>query len=89
MRNALKIVALLALVALAIGYLFREPLKEMAFAQLTKNMFVASDTDSFDPRSCIEFTVPGPTGHLQRASDHTTGRILRTQWHGLRRQPLG
>jgi peroxiredoxin len=59
MRNALKIVALLALVALAMGYLFREPLKEMAFAQLTKNMFVASDTDSFDPGPALNSQFPG------------------------------
>jgi peroxiredoxin len=59
MRNTLKIVALLALVALAMGYLFREPLKEMAFAQLTKNMFVASDTDSFDPGPALNSQFPG------------------------------
>lgn len=59
MKNALKITAALLLLALALGYLFREPLKEMAFARLTQNMFVAGDNDDFDPGPTVGSHFPG------------------------------
>lgn len=59
MKNALKITAALLLLALALGYLFREPLKEMAFARLTQNMFVAGDNDDFDPGPAVGSHFPG------------------------------
>ena len=49
MKKFLLILLLATLVAAALGYLFREPLKELAFARLTQDMFVAGDTDDFDP----------------------------------------
>jgi len=59
MKNALKITAALLLLTLALGYLFREPLKEMAFARLTQNMFVAGDNDDFDPGPTVGSHFPG------------------------------
>ena len=59
MKNTLKIVAALLLIAFALGYLFREPLKEMAFARLTQDMFVASDSDDFDPGPAVGSHFPG------------------------------
>ncbi len=59
MKNAVKITAALLLLTLALGYLFREPLKEMAFARLTQNMFVAGDNDDFDPGPTVGSHFPG------------------------------
>ena len=49
MRKKLLAVFLLLLVATALGYLLRQPLKEFAYRLLTQDMFVARDTDAFDP----------------------------------------
>ena len=59
MRSVLKIVLPLLILALVIGYLFREPLKEMAMARLTQDMFVAADTDDFDPGPAVGSRFPG------------------------------
>jgi len=59
MKNAVKITAALLLLTLALGYLFREPLKEMAFARLTQNMFGAGDNDDFDPGPTVGSHFPG------------------------------
>lgn len=47
------------LVGLALGYLFREPLKQAAYALLTADMFVASDDDNFDPGPALGSRFPG------------------------------
>jgi len=40
-------------------YLFREPIKETAFAKLTEEMFVDADNDSFDPGPQLGSHFPG------------------------------
>jgi peroxiredoxin len=59
MKNVLKLIAALLLLALVLGFLFREPLKEMALARLTQDMFVASDNDDFDPGPAVGSHFPG------------------------------
>lgn len=58
MKNSLKIIAVL-LLAVAIVYLFREPLKQFVYAQLTQDMFVAADNDEFDPGPAVGSSFPG------------------------------
>jgi peroxiredoxin len=65
MKNTLKIAAALLLLALVLGYLFREPLKEMAFARLTQDMFVAADQDDFDPGPAVGSRFPGLQANYQ------------------------
>jgi hypothetical protein len=39
-------------------YLFRAPLKEAAMERITADMFVAADTDAYDPGVAIGTTLP-------------------------------
>lgn len=41
-----------------VGYLFREPLKQTIFDQLTADMFVDADTDTFDPGPPLGAPLP-------------------------------
>jgi len=50
---------MLLLVATALGYLWRQPLKEFAYSVLTRDMFVARDTDAFDPGPALGSRFPG------------------------------
>jgi peroxiredoxin len=59
MNKTLKILAALLLLALALAYVFREPLKALAVAVLTQDMFVASDNDDFDPGPAVGSNFPG------------------------------
>jgi peroxiredoxin len=59
MKKALKIIAALLALILVVGYVFREPIKEMAFAALTADMFVAGDNDDFDPGPAVGSRFPG------------------------------
>jgi peroxiredoxin len=59
LKNTLKILAALLLLTLALAYVFREPLKELAFTVLTQDMFVASDKDDFDPGPAVGSNFPG------------------------------
>jgi len=59
MKKALIIIAAVLLITASLAYLFREPLKEIAFARLTQDMFVASDDDSFDPGPALGSRFPG------------------------------
>jgi peroxiredoxin len=59
MKKYLPAVALLLLVAAALAYLFREPLRESAYAMLTRDMFVAGDSDDFDPGPALGSRFPG------------------------------
>ena len=59
MRTTLSLIAALLLLGLALAYVFREPLKEMAFARLTQDMFVAGDNDDFDPGPAVGSYFPG------------------------------
>ncbi|MGL4566469.1 MAG: peroxiredoxin family protein, partial [Halioglobus sp.] len=58
MRKLLLAVFLL-LLATALGYLLRQPLKEFAYGLLTQDMFVARDTDDFDPGPALGSRFPG------------------------------
>jgi len=58
-KRTLKILAALLLLALALAYVFREPLKELAFNVLTHDMFVARDNDDFDPGPATGSFFPG------------------------------
>lgn len=59
MKNVLKIILLLLIPALTLGYVFREPLKELAISRLTQDMFVSGDTDDFDPGPAVGSRFPG------------------------------
>ncbi len=59
MRKILRAVFLLLLAAIALGYLLRQPLKEFAYDLLTQDMFVAGDTDAFDPGPALGSRFPG------------------------------
>jgi peroxiredoxin len=59
MKRTMKIVFPLLLLVLTLVYVFREPLKEGAFNVLTQDMFVASDTDDFDPGPTVGSNFPG------------------------------
>lgn len=54
-----KIVFVVLLLTLAAGYLYREPLQQMIFSQITQGMFVAEDNDNFDPGPAINSHFPG------------------------------
>lgn len=53
------IIASLVLLAVALAYVLREPLKQIVYDQLTKDMFVSADTDAFDPGPAIGSHFPG------------------------------
>ena len=57
-KNAL-IIAAVIVVLVAVGYLYRESLKEAAMAKLTEDMFVAEDADNFDPGPALGSRFPG------------------------------
>ena len=59
MKNVFKVVFVLILLSLALGYLYREPIKQRVFAQITQGMFVAVDNDDFDPGPAINSHFPG------------------------------
>lgn len=59
MKTSLKIIAVLLVLTVALAYLFREPLKEFAYAKLTEDMFVAADGDDFDPGPAVGSSFPG------------------------------
>lgn len=59
MTKVLKIIAALLVLMLVFAYLFREPVKEMVFAALTEDMFVAGDGDDFDPGPAVGSRFPG------------------------------
>jgi peroxiredoxin len=59
MKKLLLGAAAVLLVAIAIIYLFREPLKEVAIDKLTADMFVATDSDNFDPGPATGSHFPG------------------------------
>jgi peroxiredoxin len=58
-KVVLKIIIPLLVLAVGFGYLFRESLKDVAFAALTQDMFVASDDDRFDPGPALGSHFPG------------------------------
>jgi len=59
MKKFLTLTAVLLALVIALGYLFREPLKEAAFDRLTRDMFVPADNDDFNPGPAIGSRFPG------------------------------
>jgi len=59
MRTIAPAILLLLLVATALGYVLRQPLQELAYDVLTRDMFVARDTDEFDPGPALGSRFPG------------------------------
>jgi peroxiredoxin len=59
MKTLFKIIFVLILLSLALGYLYREPIKQRVFTQITQGMFVAVDNDDFDPGPAINSHFPG------------------------------
>lgn len=57
-KSLVAIAALLLTVGAGV-YLFREPLREAAYTLLTEDMFVAGDSDRFDPGPAIGSRFPG------------------------------
>lgn len=39
-------------------FLFREPLKDMAFERIAADVFVAEDTDAYDPGTAVGTQLP-------------------------------
>lgn len=65
MKKLSGIVVVLLVLALALGYLFRDPLRDFADAQLTRDMFVAADNDTFDPGPALGSYFPGLHANYQ------------------------
>jgi len=59
MKKFFVVTIALLLLAAALIYLLREPLKERALARLTADMFVDADQDSFDPGPAVGSHFPG------------------------------
>ena len=59
MSRLIIIAAFTLATAVALLYLFRAPLKEAAYAKVTEDMFVAADTDDFDPGPALGSRFPG------------------------------
>lgn len=67
MKKILSVALLIVLAVAAIFYLFREPIKQAVYARLTADMFVAQDTDDFDPGPAIGSHFPGLRARYQGA----------------------
>ena len=65
MKKILLILLPVLLVAAAALYVWREPLKQAAYARLTEGMFVAQDTDDFDPGPALGSRFPGLRARYQ------------------------
>lgn len=72
MKSIIRVVLPLLILLLLLGYLFREPLKELAFARFTQGMFVTADTDNFDPGPAVGSLFPG----LQATYDGRTVTLI-------------
>jgi len=59
MKKFLTLTAALLVLALVLGFLFREPLTEVVFTRLTRDMFVPADNDNFDPGPALGSRFPG------------------------------
>ncbi len=57
-KRALGITATVIVVAGIAVYTFREPLMTALFEKITADMFVASDTDAYDPGPAVGTTLP-------------------------------
>ncbi len=62
MKRALLVFLLVVASLTALGYVYRDPLKQAAYDAITRDMFVAGDDDTFDPGPAIGSHFPGVTG---------------------------
>ncbi len=58
MKKFLKALGLFVLALVAVGFLFKAQLVEVAKNAITSDMFIAADTDSFDPGVPVGATFP-------------------------------
>lgn len=71
----LRIVGGIAVLAV-VGYVFRGPLLDVLKQEITKDMFVAADTDSFDAGLGIGTTFPPINALYQGAVLSDTGQFI-------------
>jgi len=65
MKRTLGIVIGLLLVAGALLFLFRDPLRQLLYDRLTRDMFVSGDRDDFDPGPVTGSSFPGLRAEYQ------------------------
>ncbi len=58
MKKVLLVIVVLVVLGGVGMYLFQEPLKDMAIDKLTSDMFIAGDTDAFDPGLAVGADFP-------------------------------
>ena len=77
MKKLLIFLVVIAVVAIAV-FTFRGPLKQLAYDEITRDMFVGIDNDAFDPGPSIGSNFPGVTatwqGQVIRRLDEFSGR---------------
>ena len=59
MKKNATVIAVVLLVLVAVGYLYRQSLMDAAVGKLTDNMFVGEDADNFDPGPALGSRFPG------------------------------
>ena len=64
MKKLMIFLSVIGVLAVAI-YVFRAPLKQMAYDGVTSDMFVAVDNDAFDPGPLVGSNFPGVTATWQ------------------------
>jgi hypothetical protein len=58
MRKVILSIALVVGVLAVVGFAFREPLTDALVERITTDMFVAADTDAFDPGIAVGSPLP-------------------------------
>jgi peroxiredoxin len=59
MQRVLIVLALVLLLATGLLYVFKDRMKEAAYEQITRDMFIPADTDQFDPGPAMGSRFPG------------------------------
>lgn len=68
---------LVAVLAVGVaGYLFREPLLQAIADRLTADMFVAADTDAFDPGPALGAPLPELTARYRGRTVHDLAQFM-------------
>jgi hypothetical protein len=76
LKKFLQGFAIFTAVAVIAIYLGREPLKEMAMGAITKDMFVAEDTDAFDAGLAVGTRFPALNVRYQGEQINDMGQFL-------------
>ena len=66
MKKISKIIFVVALLALAVGYAYRDQLKEIVFTLLTQDMFVDDGQRRLRPGPGDKLSLPRATGDLSK-----------------------